>query len=32
MTAPGEVFGKPRNPRIDRFLETYLDRGAATLL
>lgn len=29
---PGEVFGKPRNPRIDRFLETYLDRGAATLL
>jgi polar amino acid transport system ATP-binding protein len=29
---PGEVFGKPRNLRIDRFLETYLDRGAATLL
>ena len=29
---PGEVFKKPRNPRIDRFLETYLDRGAATLL
>jgi polar amino acid transport system ATP-binding protein len=29
---PGEVFQKPRNPRIDRFLETYLDRGAATLL
>lgn len=30
--APAQVFGKPRNPRIDRFLETYLDRGAATLL
>ncbi len=29
---PAQVFGKPRNPRIDRFLETYLDRGAATLL
>ena len=26
------VFGKPRHPRIDQFLETYLDRGAATLL
>ena len=30
--APSEVFGKPRHPRIDQFLETYLDRGAATLL
>ncbi|MFO1104800.1 MAG: amino acid ABC transporter ATP-binding protein [Amaricoccus sp.] len=29
---PAEVFAKPRNPRIDQFLETYLDRGAATLL
>ena len=29
---PAEVFRKPRNPRIDQFLETYLDRGAATLL
>ena len=29
---PGEVFQKPRNPRIEQFLETYLDRGAATLL
>ena len=27
-----KVFGKPRHPRIDQFLETYLDRGAATLL
>lgn len=27
-----EVFGKPRHARIDQFLETYLDRGAATLL
>ena len=30
--APGEVFGKPRHPRIDQFLDTYLDRGAAGLL
>ncbi len=30
--APGEVFGKPRHPRIEQFLDTYLDRGAATLL
>ncbi len=29
---PGEVFGKPRHPRIDQFLDTYLDRGAAGLL
>ena len=29
---PASVFGKPRRPRIDQFLETYLDRGAATLL
>ncbi|ODN69386.1 amino acid ABC transporter ATP-binding protein [Methylobrevis pamukkalensis] len=29
---PGEVFGKPRHPRIEQFLDTYLDRGAATLL
>ncbi len=29
---PATVFGKPRHPRIDQFLETYLDRGAATLL
>ena len=29
---PPAVFGKPRHPRIDQFLETYLDRGAATLL
>jgi polar amino acid transport system ATP-binding protein len=27
-----EVFGKPRHARIEQFLETYLDRGAATLL
>ncbi len=30
--APAQVFGKPRHPRIEQFLETYLDRGAATLL
>ena len=27
-----QVFGKPRHSRIEQFLETYLDRGAATLL
>ena len=27
-----EVFRKPRNPRIDQFLDTYLDRGAAMLI
>ncbi|WP_445680144.1 amino acid ABC transporter ATP-binding protein [Radicibacter daui] len=30
--SPTEVFGKPRHPRIDQFLDTYLDRGAATLI
>ncbi|MDR3372089.1 MAG: amino acid ABC transporter ATP-binding protein [Ancalomicrobiaceae bacterium] len=30
--APGDVFGKPRHPRIDQFLDTYLDRGAAGLI
>ena len=29
---PQEVFGKPRFTRIDQFLDTYLDRGAAMLL
>ena len=29
---PTEVFGKPRHPRLDQVLETYLDRGAAMLL
>ena len=29
--APRDVFGKPRHPRLDRFLDTYLDRGAAML-
>ena len=28
---PAAVFGKPRHPRIEQFLDTYLDRGAATL-
>jgi polar amino acid transport system ATP-binding protein len=27
-----EVFGKPRPARIDQFLDTYLDRGAAMLI
>ena len=30
--SPAEIFGKPRHPRIEQFLDTYLDRGAATLL
>ena len=30
--APATVFSKPRHPRIDQFLDTYLDRGAAGLL
>jgi polar amino acid transport system ATP-binding protein len=29
---PQEVFRKPRHPRIDQFLDTYLDRGAAMLI
>ncbi|MBE7220280.1 MAG: amino acid ABC transporter ATP-binding protein [Caulobacteraceae bacterium] len=29
---PGQVFGKPRHPRIEQFLNTYLDRGAAMLV
>ena len=28
---PQQVFGKPRHPRLDQFLDTYLDRGAAML-
>ena len=27
-----EVFGKPRHARIEQFLDTYLDRGAAMLM
>jgi polar amino acid transport system ATP-binding protein len=30
--APAEIFRKPRHPRIDQFLDTYLDRGAAMLI
>ena len=30
--SPQEVFGKPRQARIDQFLDTYLDRGAAMLI
>ena len=29
---PQKVFGKPRHPRLDQFLDTYLDRGAAMLV
>ena len=29
---PQEVFGKPRHPRLDQFLDTYLDRGAAMIV
>ena len=28
---PSEVFRKPRHPRLEQFLDTYLDRGAAML-
>ncbi len=28
---PQDVFGKPRHPRVEQFLDTYLDRGAAML-
>jgi polar amino acid transport system ATP-binding protein len=30
--APQDVFKKPRNPRLEQFLDTYLDRGASMLL
>lgn len=30
--SPQTVFGKPRHARIDQFLDTYLDRGAAMLI
>jgi len=29
---PEDVFGKPRHARLDQFLDTYLDRGAAMLV
>ena len=28
---PRDLFAKPRHPRLDQFLDTYLDRGAAML-
>ncbi|WP_341486835.1 amino acid ABC transporter ATP-binding protein [Pararhizobium sp. A13] len=30
--APGDVFRKPRNSRLEQFLDTYLDRGASMLV
>ncbi len=30
--APSKVFAKPRHPRLEQFLDTYLDRGASTLV
>ncbi len=30
--APAEVFAKPRHPRLEQFLDTYLDRGASMLV
>ena len=30
--SPQQVFGKPRHARLDQFLDTYLDRGAAMLV
>ena len=29
---PQDVFRKPRHPRLEQFLDTYLDRGAAMLV
>lgn len=29
---PAEVFAKPRHPRLEQFLDTYLDRGASMLV
>lgn len=29
---PRELFQKPRHPRLEQFLDTYLDRGAAMLI
>ena len=29
---PQQIFAKPRHPRIEQFLDTYLDRGAAMLI
>ncbi|NKN37572.1 amino acid ABC transporter ATP-binding protein [Agrobacterium sp. a22-2] len=29
---PSEVFAKPRHPRLEQFLDTYLDRGASMLV
>ncbi|MBP2551541.1 polar amino acid transport system ATP-binding protein [Neorhizobium galegae] len=29
--APATVFAKPRHPRLEQFLDTYLDRGASML-
>jgi len=29
---PQEIFAKPRHRRLDQFLDTYLDRGAAMLV
>ncbi|MUO81725.1 ATP-binding cassette domain-containing protein [Agrobacterium vitis] len=29
--APSDVFAKPRHPRLEQFLDTYLDRGASML-
>ncbi|MBE9639339.1 amino acid ABC transporter ATP-binding protein [Salipiger mangrovisoli] len=30
--APSKAFAKPRHPRLEQFLDTYLDRGASTLV
>ncbi|MGB0903985.1 MAG: amino acid ABC transporter ATP-binding protein, partial [Mangrovicoccus sp.] len=29
--SPEKVFAAPRHPRLEQFLDTYLDRGAAML-
>jgi polar amino acid transport system ATP-binding protein len=29
---PQDVFKRPRTPRLEQFLDTYIDRGASMLL
>ncbi|MGO7917487.1 amino acid ABC transporter ATP-binding protein, partial [Rhizobium ruizarguesonis] len=30
--SPQDVFKRPRNPRLEQFLDTYIDSGASMLL
>jgi polar amino acid transport system ATP-binding protein len=29
---PEEIFKAPRHPRLEQFLDTYIDRGASMML